>query len=103
MLISVQHIRHATSILTINSKRILVDPMLSEVGELSPVPLTRNYRRNPLTPLPVPLHLFEDVDAILLTHRHFDHWDKRPFPFSIKIYLCFVSLKTKLPCDLLGS
>ncbi|MGW8958592.1 MBL fold metallo-hydrolase [Paenibacillus sp. NPDC055715] len=77
MLISVQHIRHATSILTINGKRILVDPMLSDVGELSPVPLTRNYRRNPLTPLPVPLLLFEDVDAILLTHRHFDHWDKK--------------------------
>ncbi|AIQ66406.1 hypothetical protein PGRAT_01110 [Paenibacillus graminis] len=45
MLISVQHIRHATSILTIHGKRILVDPMLSDVGELSPVPLTRNYRR----------------------------------------------------------
>lgn len=77
MVISVQHIRHATSILTINGKRILIDPMLSDIGELSPVPFTRNYRRNPLTPLPVPLYEFDDVDAILLTHRHFDHWDKK--------------------------
>nr|WP_282446141.1 MBL fold metallo-hydrolase [Paenibacillus silvae] len=75
--ISIQHIRHATSILTIKNKRILIDPMLSDAGVLSPVPFTRNYRRNPLTPLPVPLHVFEDVDAILLTHRHFDHWDKK--------------------------
>ncbi|MGE7092470.1 MBL fold metallo-hydrolase [Lysinibacillus sp. NPDC048646] len=77
MPISVQHIRHATSIITINDKRMLVDPMLSDAGKLSPVPFTRNYRRNPLIPLSVPLHIFEDVDAILLTHRHFDHWDKK--------------------------
>ncbi|AVK85167.1 MBL fold metallo-hydrolase [Lysinibacillus sp. B2A1] len=77
MAISVQHIRHATSIIGINGKRILVDPMLSEVGELSPVPFTRNYRRNPLTSLTVSFHIFENVDAILLTHRHFDHWDKK--------------------------
>ncbi|WP_336635768.1 MBL fold metallo-hydrolase [Lysinibacillus fusiformis] len=77
MAISVQHIRHATSIIVINKKRILIDPMLSEIGQLSPVPFTRNYRRNPLTSLPVSLNIFENVDAILLTHRHFDHWDKK--------------------------
>ncbi|MFJ7648418.1 MBL fold metallo-hydrolase [Lysinibacillus sp. NPDC097279] len=77
MPISFHHIRHATSILTLNNKRILIDPMLSEVDELAPVPFTRNYRKNPLTPLPVALNIFEDIDAILLTHRHFDHWDKK--------------------------
>ncbi|SFF31799.1 L-ascorbate metabolism protein UlaG, beta-lactamase superfamily [Paenibacillus algorifonticola] len=51
--------------------------MLSDVGELPPVPFTRTFRRNPLTPLPVPLPFFEDMDAILLTHRHFDHMDKK--------------------------
>lgn len=75
--ISFQHIRHATSILTVNNKRILIDPMLSDVNELSAVPLTRNYRRNPLIPLPVSLQVFDNVHAILLTHRHFDHWDKK--------------------------
>jgi len=37
MPISVQHIRHATSIISINGKRLLIDPMLSEAGKLSPV------------------------------------------------------------------
>lgn len=77
MSISIQHIRNATSVVTINGKKILVDPMLSDVGDLPPVPFTRSLRRNPLTPLPVPLHFFEDMDAILLTHRHFDHLDQR--------------------------
>lgn len=77
MSFSIQHIRNATSVVTINGKKILVDPMLSDVGDLPPVPFTRSLRRNPLTPLPVPLHFFEDMDAILLTHRHFDHFDQR--------------------------
>ncbi|MHA7962684.1 MBL fold metallo-hydrolase [Paenibacillus sp. CAU 1782] len=75
--ISIHHIRHATSILTINGKTILIDPMLSEAGQLSPVPLTRNYVRNPLIQMKTPQSVFKEVDAILLTHRHFDHWDKR--------------------------
>lgn len=75
--ISLHHIRNATSILTMNGKRILIDPMLSDVGELPPIPLTFHRRRNPLTPLPVPLELFRDVDAVLITHLHFDHWDKK--------------------------
>jgi len=77
MSMSFQHIRSATSVLTINGKKILIDPMLSDTGELPPVPFTRTLRRNPLTPLPVPLHYFEQMDAILLTHRHFDHLDKK--------------------------
>lgn len=77
MAVSIQHIRNATSVLTLNDKKILVDPMLSDVGELPPVPFTRSLRRNPLTPLPVPLNFFENMDAILLTHRHFDHLDKK--------------------------
>ncbi|OBR63171.1 MBL fold metallo-hydrolase [Paenibacillus oryzae] len=77
MTVSIHHIRHATSILVINGKRILIDPMLSKAGGLSPVPLTRNYVRNPLVEMTVPLSVFQDIDAILLTHRHFDHWDKK--------------------------
>lgn len=72
-----QHIRNATSVLMVHGKKILIDPMLSDPGELPPVPFTRSLRRNPLTPLPVPLHFFEQMDALLLTHRHFDHLDKK--------------------------
>lgn len=79
-----QHIRSATSILSVNGLKILIDPMLSNPGELPPVPFTRTLRRNPLTPLPVPLHHFEEIDAILLTHRHFDHLDKKASAFLNK-------------------
>ncbi|WP_229696522.1 MBL fold metallo-hydrolase [Paenibacillus albidus] len=74
---SFQHIRNATSVLTVNGKKILIDPMLSNPGELPPVPFTRSLRRNPLTPLPVAIQYFEHMDALLLTHRHFDHLDKK--------------------------
>lgn len=76
MSLTIQHIRNATSLLTLNGKKILVDPMLSEVGELPPVPFTRTLRRNPSVPLPVPLDAFDNIDAILLTHLHFDHFDQ---------------------------
>ncbi|MHA6482458.1 MBL fold metallo-hydrolase [Paenibacillus sp. strain BS8-2] len=76
MSLTIQHIRNATSIITINGKTILVDPMLSDVGQLPPVPLTRSLRRNPISPLPVSLDTFDYIDAILVTHLHFDHFDK---------------------------
>lgn len=76
MSFSIQHIRNATSLITMNGKRILVDPMLSDVGQLPPVPFTRTLRRNPSVPLPVTLDTFDNIDAILLTHLHFDHFDK---------------------------
>ncbi|OHD07948.1 MAG: hypothetical protein A2086_01480 [Spirochaetes bacterium GWD1_27_9] len=73
----IQFIRHATFILILNNKKILVDPMLSDVGVLPPIPLTFNRIKNPMIPLPVERNnLIKDVDAILLTHYHFDHFDK---------------------------
>jgi Predicted Zn-dependent hydrolases of the beta-lactamase fold len=75
MNLTIQHIRNATSLLTVKGKKILVDPMLSEVGQLPPVPFTRTLRRNPIVPLPVTLDTFDNIDAILLTHLHFDHFD----------------------------
>lgn len=51
--------------------------MLSDVGMLPPIPLTSNRMKNPLIPLPVEINgLIKDVDAILLTHYHSDHFDK---------------------------
>jgi L-ascorbate metabolism protein UlaG (beta-lactamase superfamily) len=50
--------------------------MLSDVGQLPPIPFTRTLRRNPTVPLPVAMDTFENIDAILLTHLHFDHFDK---------------------------
>ncbi len=73
---TIRHLRHATCLLTIAGQRLLVDPMLAAPGELPPIPLTRNRRKNPLVPLPVTIEELQEIDAILLTHRHIDHWDR---------------------------
>ncbi len=74
--VQIQAIRHATMLITVGGKRILVDPMLSPKAAMPPTPLTRNRVRIPLVDLPVGLEELKDVDAILLTHLHFDHFDK---------------------------
>lgn len=74
----IQAIRHATMVITVEGKRILVDPMLSDKGGMPASKLTANNGvRIPLTELPVSLDELMDVDAILLTHLHFDHFDSK--------------------------
>jgi L-ascorbate metabolism protein UlaG (beta-lactamase superfamily) len=69
---TLQLLRHATLRLTLGDTTLLVDPMLSEPGEMPPIPNSPNDRRNPLVELPdVPL----DHDALLVTHLHRDHLD----------------------------
>ncbi|MDS0300261.1 MBL fold metallo-hydrolase [Halogeometricum sp. S1BR25-6] len=66
-------LRNATLLLTVDETTFLVDPMLASPGENPPVPNSPNDRRNPLVPLP------EDelsYDAVLVTHRHQDHFDE---------------------------
>lgn len=72
-----QALRHATMVLTINGKRILADPMLSEKEGMEPSEYTSNKVRIPLVELPVDFDDILNVDAILLTHLHFDHFDKK--------------------------
>ncbi len=72
---SIEHIRHATSILNIGGKRILVDPVLGDKGVNRVVPLTKNRERNPLVPLPF-MPDITTIDAVLLTHLHEDHLDR---------------------------
>jgi L-ascorbate metabolism protein UlaG (beta-lactamase superfamily) len=69
---TLQLLRHATLRLTLGDTTLLVDPMLSDPGEMPPIPNSPNDRRNPLVELPdAPL----DHDALLVTHRHRDHLD----------------------------
>lgn len=72
----IQLIRNATLLVKIDGKKILIDPMLGEVGSLKSVPLTNNKQKNPIVPLIVSLDTITDVDAILITHKHFDHFDE---------------------------
>ncbi|MBC2578832.1 MBL fold metallo-hydrolase [Clostridium sp. DJ247] len=69
-------VRHATLLLNIKNKRILVDPMLSPAGTIEAIPNVCNTNKNPLVKLPIDLHKIVNVDAILLTHMHRDHFDE---------------------------
>jgi len=69
-------IRNATLLLELEGRRVLVDPMLDEAGTRPPVENSPNPRRNPLVPLPrPPEELVGELDAVVVTHRHSDHFD----------------------------
>jgi len=71
------HVRHATSIVTYTGLKILIDPVFAEKESFPPIPLTPNRKRNPMTGLSTPLETLCDVDIILSTHLHQDHFDER--------------------------
>jgi L-ascorbate metabolism protein UlaG (beta-lactamase superfamily) len=56
-----------------------VDPMLAPAGAVEPVANTSNQRRNPLVDMPFDdeetQDLLDEIDAVLVTHTHNDHWD----------------------------
>ncbi len=66
-------VRHATLVVRLGEKTLLVDPMLSPPETMPPIQNSPNDRRNPLVPLP-DLDL-SPVDAVLVTHTHADHFD----------------------------
>ena len=89
---SYQHIRNATGRINYAGKTFLVDPMLAEKGRYPGFEGTLNsHLRNPLVELPMNAEeTFKDVDAIILTHTHEDHWDEvaqKVLPKSMKIFV----------------
>lgn len=77
----IHFLRHATLIVEIAGMKILVDPMLSPAGAMPPVKNAANQRPIPLVALPVSdgelSRLLADLDIVLVTHTHRDHWDQR--------------------------
>ncbi|WML39542.1 MBL fold metallo-hydrolase [Neobacillus sp. OS1-2] len=72
----IQLIRHATHLIHYNGLKFLLDPMFSEQGTLAPVPNAPNqHLKNPLSSLDVDLERLLDIDAIIVTHSHRDHFD----------------------------
>jgi L-ascorbate metabolism protein UlaG (beta-lactamase superfamily) len=74
---SVTQVRNATLRIDYGGVRFLVDPLLADKDAYPGFEGTANsQRRNPLVPLPIPLAAIVDVDAIIVTHLHPDHWDE---------------------------
>jgi L-ascorbate metabolism protein UlaG (beta-lactamase superfamily) len=75
----IHFLRHATLVLTIHELTLLVDPMLSPLEAMDPIPNAGNQQRIPMVPLPLFAEelqqVLEGIDAVLVTHTHPDHWD----------------------------
>lgn len=72
----VRQIRNATLSIEFAGKTFLVDPMLSEKGGWPGFEGTVNSETaNPTVDLPVPVADLLDVDAVIVSHTHTDHWD----------------------------
>jgi L-ascorbate metabolism protein UlaG (beta-lactamase superfamily) len=69
-------IRHATLLVELAGRRLLIDPMLDPAGTRPAVANTANDRRNPLVELQAtPEEVAREADAVLVTHLHADHLD----------------------------
>ncbi|MGV2622476.1 UNVERIFIED_CONTAM: MBL fold metallo-hydrolase [Halobacillus marinus] len=89
---NIQLIRNATLLVTYAGKKVLIDPMLAEKGAYPPFPDSpRQEEQNPLVDLPLPVEMIlQDVDAVLLTHLHLDHFDdaaKDALPKDMKLFV----------------
>jgi len=77
--ISIQLIRHATLLIQVGPYQFLVDPMLSPKYAMEPVQNTSNSHRIPMTDLPYNAEwinsMVDNVNAVIITHVHRDHWD----------------------------
>ena len=83
-------IRNATLKVEYAGKKFLIDPMLSVKGAFPGFPGTLNsHVANPTVDLPLPMSEILDVDAVIVTHTHQDHWDdaaKAAIPKDMPIF-----------------
>lgn len=96
-IMNIHHIRNATAVVEYGGKKFLIDPMLSEKGTMPPFgtgvglpPAPREDQNNPLVSLPTSIdNIISNIDAVIVTHLHPDHWDeaaKEALSKEIKIF-----------------
>ncbi|MFJ5760507.1 MBL fold metallo-hydrolase [Neobacillus sp. NPDC093182] len=88
---NIHQIRNATMVVEYAGKKFLIDPMLSEKGTYAPFPNSpRQDQNNPLVSLPTSINnIIQNIDAVIVTHLHLDHWDdaaKEALPKDIKLF-----------------
>lgn len=71
---TLQLVRNATLLIEYDGKKILVDPMLSPKGAIES---WAGIQTNPTVDLTLPVNeIVKDVDLVLVTHVHADHFDE---------------------------
>lgn len=74
----IQQIRNATVVIEYGGVRFLIDPLLGDKGIYPPFPSLRGDENNPLVELPESIEsITEDIDMVIVTHTHLDHWDPK--------------------------
>jgi L-ascorbate metabolism protein UlaG (beta-lactamase superfamily) len=69
-------VRHATLQLEYSGRLLPVDPLFAPAGSYPPLRLGRSRKRNPAVDLPCAVEDLASPDAVVLTHTHFDHFDR---------------------------
>lgn len=91
MKMKIHQIRNATMVVEYAGKRFLIDPMLAQKGTYPPFPNSpRQDQNNPIVELPTFIDkIVQNIDAVIVTHLHLDHWDevaKEALPKDMKIF-----------------
>ena len=88
--VKITQIRNATLHIVYGGVRFLVDPMLSDRHSWPGFEGSVNSEeRNPLVHLPMTKEEIIDVDAVIVTHLHEDHWDeeaRKVLPKTLPIF-----------------
>ncbi|MEO5932512.1 MAG: MBL fold metallo-hydrolase [Duganella sp.] len=90
--VQLQEIRNATVKVTYGNTTFLVDPLLAKKGAYPGFEGTyRSHLRNPMIELPMAAQdVIKDVDAVIVTHTHLDHWDdaaQKTLPKGIPLFV----------------
>jgi L-ascorbate metabolism protein UlaG (beta-lactamase superfamily) len=73
----ITQVRNATLRIEFGGARFLVDPVFADKDTYPGFRGTyRDHLKWPTVDLPLPLSQILDVDAVIVTHTHEDHWDK---------------------------
>ncbi len=74
---NITQIRSATIIVDYNNTKFLIDPWLGPKNYMAGFEAAINSEiRQPRVDLPCPIEKIVDVDAVIITHIHPDHWDE---------------------------